>query len=137
VSGVRRVQNPAVLESITVKSRQILERRATALATEIIGLLDRSAVGNSGLPDAPNNPPSLPGEPPAQQSKRLKNSIQARKRNEDVWEVGPAKESYENVKAGSDGDKYPVYMEFGTRKGKIKARPYMRPSVATFKAKFR
>jgi hypothetical protein len=133
VSGVRRVRNPAVLDAVTVRSRQLLERYVTELTTEIMGVLEEGARNASGriYRRASGNgtyQASADNQPPATDTGRLKNSIQARKRNEDVWEVGPARESFEGRFP------YPVTLEFG--EGRLKApRPFMRPGVARFKAK--
>jgi len=122
------VQNPAVLERITAKSREVLQVRAFALRDTINSVLERSKVGRSGLPPGPVNPPSAVGDPPARQSGKLINSIQAFRVNDELYEVGPSINSFQ------DTYEYPVILEFGY--GRLRGpRPFMRPGVTEFKAK--
>jgi len=132
MSGLRRVRpetSQRVLERLTVESRAVLRVRAFALRDEISSLLERNSVGRGQLYPRARNPSSAPGDPPARQSGRLINSVQARQRSPDVFEVGPARESFTRLPA------YPVALEFGSRS--IAPRPFMRPSVLAFREKVR
>jgi HK97 gp10 family phage protein len=130
--GVRRVPNPAVLERLTSRSREVLQVRAFALRDTINSVLERSKVGRGVRyvrSDGRVHPASAPGDPPARETGRLINSIQSNRVNGELWEVGPAAASF------TGRPEYPVFLEFGTRR--MQPRPFMRPGVAEFKTRVR
>ena len=81
----------------------------------------RSGVKYPGL----RNRSSAPGEPPAPQSNRLANSIAVIKRataQDLTADTGPRPQSFPDYY-------YASVMEYGTRDGRIKQRPYVRPTA--------
>jgi hypothetical protein len=131
VSGVRRVSNPAVLERITEKSRDVLRVKATGLAAEVSAGLEagfETRTGRTYKRKGVERVASRAGEHPAPVTKRLQNSIQALRVNGDLWEVGPVARAYEGMYP------YPVALEFGF--GRLKGpHSFMRTALARFKAK--
>lgn len=128
--SVRRTRDERVLERLTVKSQEVLRVRAFGLRDEISSTLERAAVGKGLVYDRASGNgeyrASAPGDPPARDTGRLINSIQANRQTDDLYEIGPAEASYRG-----DTPEYPVYLEFGT--ARMAPRPFMRPSIASFK----
>ncbi len=122
-------QRDRVLERVLFQSRDALRAHAFALRDEITSTLERHRVGTGTHYSGNPNPSSSPGDPPARQTGRLLNSIQARERTPELFEVGPAHESFVGRA------EYPVFLEFGTVH--MEPRPFMRPSVAGFRAELR
>jgi hypothetical protein len=152
VSVTRKLQQAnAVLARVSASSDELAERRARVLATEISSVLEASAVGKgreyafewrtnrrtgqafeTTTPRKNTHKASAPGDPPARDTGTLLNSIQWRKRERGVWEIGPARESFTN-RPGNTASRYPypVELEFGSRA--IAPRPFMRPALERFK----
>lgn len=132
MSGLRRVPRETsqrALARLTVESEKVLRVRAFALRDEISSTLERAAVGRGVFYKGNRNPSSAPGDPPARQSGTLVNSIDAARVTPTLYEVGPRSAAFTNRSA------YPVTLEFGGRN--IAPRPFMRPSIASFKQKLR
>lgn len=66
--------------------------------------------------------PSMPGNPPAPDSGNLRNSIRY-----EIHEEG--KEVYGIVGSSQMDENYAVWMEYGTKDGRIAPRPWLRPTM--------
>jgi hypothetical protein len=133
----KRQQASEVLARVRVSSDAIAERRAIALSQTISGVLEEAAVGKGReyLRDGGRrvHRASREGDPPARDTGTLINSIQWRKREAGVWEIGPARESFTNRPNNAPSRyPYPAVLEFG--EGRLGApRPFMRPALDRFK----
>lgn len=110
---------------IRAKVARALNINANVILAEIGGRIDQSNNTRSGVkyPHLPNRS-SAPGEPPAFQSGRLRNSIAVTKEatpNDLTADTGPRIESFRGRAY------YPAFLEFGTRR--MRPRPYMRPAA--------
>lgn len=138
MSEIRRVPRETsarALARLTVESEKVLRVRAFALRDEISSTLERAAVGRGVFYKGNRNPSAQSPDPPARQTGRLLNSIDAARVTPTLYEVGPRSAAFANVKPDSQGRLYPEILEFGTRSRS--PFPYIRPSVASFKAKLR
>lgn len=119
----------AVEANLRSKLARVLNIRAEGLRQETYATLERNQVG-SGVWYAGNpRRSSAPGEPPARQTGRLQESIAVTKRASPfdlASEMGPRDQAFRRAF-------YPAFLEFGTRN--MAPRPFMRPSLATFKRK--
>jgi len=116
--------------AIQGKLARALNVRAEALRSEIYGTLERNRIG-AGSPSDPQA--SAPRDPPARRTGRLMESIAVTKRASTTSlssEVAPREQAFRTATAY-----YPFFLEFGTRH--MAPRPFMRPSLATFKQKVR
>lgn len=132
------------------RTADLLNVRANAMRSEIYGTLEEARVGagktytttfwtdGSGKVrpgEKLDNPitASAPGDPPARQTGRLQESIkvlEAATPSSLLEQVGPDPSLFTG-----DIAPYPFYLEYGTET--MEARPYMRPSVHSFKEKIR
>lgn len=131
MSTVRRVGGEGVqraLARLTTETNQLLKVRAFAMRDSVTSVLERSSTSGSGVlyPGARNRS-SAPGEPPARQSGKLINSIQASRVNEGLYEVGPRAATFPGPRP------YPVILEFGGVSAARAPRPFMRVAIAEFK----
>jgi HK97 gp10 family phage protein len=117
---------------MNVKVARALNVNARVVETEILKQIDQTNNRRSGVkyPNLPNQS-SAPGEAPAFQSGRLRNSIAVVKRatpDDLVAETGPRVQSFPDAY-------YAAFLEYGTRK--MQPRPYMRPAAAAVSVIFR
>lgn len=114
---------PADLSAIRAVGLAVLEkevaRRAQRMRNDIVQELSKPGTGRiyaTGYKTAPHDThqASAPGDPPAVDTGRLRQSIVALKIEPGRWRVGTNLE-------------YALYLEFGTRR--IAPRPFMRPAA--------
>lgn len=111
-----------------------LNVNASVISSKISDQIDQSNNGRTGVkyPNLPNRS-SAPGEPPAYQRGRLRNSIAIVKEatpTDLTADTGPRKESFPDYY-------YAYVLEYGNRTGSLEQRPYMRPAADAARKHFR
>lgn len=109
---------------IRAKVARALNVNANVILSEISDRIDQSNNSRSGVkyPNLPNRS-SAPGESPAYQFGRLRNSIAVTKEatpDDLSADTGPRVQSFPDAY-------YAAFLEFGTRR--MEPRPYMRPAA--------
>lgn len=100
---------------LDMKALKDLERKTPGITDKVMGKLAGDVEGYAKDHMSRTAPdPSRPGEPPAVQTGRLKNSIVHKREAARSWSV-------------TVGAEYGAPLEFGT--AKMEARPFLRPAV--------
>ncbi|MCX7689046.1 MAG: hypothetical protein N2045_13870 [Fimbriimonadales bacterium] len=124
----------SVMQSVRRKAAQILEIRAQSLADEEYGLLERYKVGSGIMHPGNRVPSSAPGDPPARQTGHLQESIKyVIDRQKLIAVVGPFEGPPTVIRPKPVP--YAALLEYGTRH--IAPRPFVRPALESWKAKWR
>lgn len=123
LGGTGRFGDPLriALKHVTRAGSRSLVEAAAVLETEIKSQLSRPGTGREYRRGRKVHVASAPGEPPAVDTGRLRASIG----HEEVTILGAVL----SIRVGTNLV-YAAPLEYGTRDGRIKPRPFMRPALA-------